>query len=85
MVIAIGMVIVIVGSTLEGSVSVATSSTKFSYAVKELGTLGGKDSIARAINNAGQVVGSSETSNGEYHPVLWDKGNKIDLVLLAVA
>jgi hypothetical protein len=50
MLIAIGMVIAIVGSTGGSSLSAATTTTKFPYTVKDLGTLGGKDSYANAIN-----------------------------------
>jgi probable HAF family extracellular repeat protein len=75
-----GMVIAIGGSTLGSFLSVGTASTQFSYEVKDLGTLNGYiSSYANAINNAGQVVGYSQTSNGNTHAVLWRKGNKIDL------
>lgn len=38
----------------------------------ELGTLGGHASAAiRGINNAGHIVGSSETPGGQTRPVLW--------------
>ncbi len=39
----------------------------------DLGTLGGYFSVAQAINDRGQVVGSSHTASGENHAVLWSK------------
>jgi probable HAF family extracellular repeat protein len=37
----------------------------------DLGTLGGNSSGANAINNRGQIVGSSTTTLGERHACLW--------------
>jgi probable HAF family extracellular repeat protein len=86
MLIAIAMVIAIVGSTLEGSVSAATTTTKFPYIVEELGTLGGTESTAYSINEAGQVVGASTTTISSIlpHAVLWNKDKKIDLGALTI-
>jgi len=50
-----------------------------SYAIANLGTLGGNFSSANAINNAGQVVGESETASGGSHAVLWQDGKPQDL------
>jgi len=36
-----------------------------------LGTLGGSTGSARAINDAGQIVGQAETDGGEIHAFLW--------------
>ena len=40
--------------------------------MRDLGTLGGDISYARAINAHGQVAGVSATAAGETHAFLWD-------------
>jgi probable HAF family extracellular repeat protein len=43
-----------------------------SYSMIDLGTLGGAGSYPAAINNSGQVVGTSETASGATHAFVWD-------------
>jgi probable HAF family extracellular repeat protein len=47
-----------------------------SYTIEDLGSIGGKDSHAYAINASGQVVGASQLADGtsHSHAVLWDPG-----------
>lgn len=45
----------------------------------DLGSLGGRETQGRDINDAGQVVGWSQTAAGQYHAFLWENGTMTDL------
>ena len=47
--------------------------------MKDLGTLGGTNSSAFAINDSGQVVGQASTSDGAQHAFLYQNEKMIDL------
>jgi probable HAF family extracellular repeat protein/YD repeat-containing protein len=49
----------------------------------DLGTLGGAETQGRDINDAGQIVGWSQTANGQRHAFLWENGAMVDLAPLA--
>jgi probable HAF family extracellular repeat protein len=49
------------------------------YSLIDLGTLGGERSLAYGLNNAGQVVGWSETNDGGEHAFLWNGSVLVDL------
>jgi probable HAF family extracellular repeat protein len=53
--------------------------------ITDLGTLGGRFSSARAINDNGVIVGRSDTAAGETHAVLWRNGAMTDLGTLGGA
>jgi probable HAF family extracellular repeat protein len=56
-----------------------TIATAAPYSITPLGTLGGPTSAAAAINNAGQIVGNSDTSSGPSHAFLCSGGTMLDL------
>jgi probable HAF family extracellular repeat protein len=57
--------------------------TAATYTIKDLGTLGGHRSQARAINKVGAIVGSSTLSSGAEHAFIYKAGVMRDLGALA--
>jgi probable HAF family extracellular repeat protein len=53
--------------------------------LRDLGTLGGEVSVARGINDHGQIVGDSTDSKGVTRAFRWDRGSMRDLGLPAAA
>ncbi len=47
--------------------------------ILDLGTLGGSYSVARDINDAGQIVGSADLREGQSHAYVWERGGMTDL------
>ena len=47
--------------------------------MRDLGTLGGQDSVGNAINRAGQITGSSDTASGATHAFIYAGGSMRDL------
>ena len=72
---AVGLVLCALGPQMPHTLSAQASS----YEVVNLGTLGGSRSSAYGINSRGQVVGVSETVDGDVHAFLWNDGTMIDL------
>ena len=61
-----------------GTAAVAEPPT-VRYAVTDLGTLGGAQTEANAINDHGEVAGEADTVKGELHAFLWRNGHIQDL------
>ena len=53
--------------------------------LQTLGTLGGSNSFANAINESNQIVGRAQTADGVYHGALWDNGSILDLGMTTAA
>jgi len=49
------------------------------FKVTDLGTLGGTESIATAINDSGEITGGATTAAGAYHAFLYANGSMKDL------
>lgn len=73
LVLAVGA-LVVPAATAASAVQVSAAPT-----LTSLGTLGGDVSYTVAVNDRGQVVGVSETADGEFHAFFWDDGVMIDL------
>jgi probable HAF family extracellular repeat protein len=61
-----------IGSLALSVALVSSAQASPIYSLTDLGTLGGQFSVATAINDAGQVVGVSQTGNGEAHATLFN-------------
>jgi probable HAF family extracellular repeat protein len=68
-----------------GASSGADGSSVARWTIRDLGTLGGKQSDAADVNSRGQIVGWAEIKmrtpygDGIRHAVLWQNGKTIDL------
>jgi probable HAF family extracellular repeat protein len=71
----------VVGSIASGSATHAFAYTGGVFA--DLGTLGGLNSFANAINDHGQVVGGASTLSGDSHAFLFSGGSLQDLGTLS--
>ena len=73
-VLAVGLLAVAVALFGVGLRSAETQTTAPEMQVQDLGHLGGGYSGATSINDSGQVVGVSSTSDGAKHAFLYDEG-----------
>ncbi len=80
----IAVVVVALAVGLAGVVAAwpRPSSTSAGWVVRDLGTLGGRESTAYGINEGGQVVGRSQVNGGVWRAFLWQKGKMVDLATL---
>lgn len=62
------------------SLMCATSTMAAGWTLADLGTLGGANSEASGLNDAGQVVGYAEGADGTPYPVIWTNGGATQLV-----
>jgi probable HAF family extracellular repeat protein len=60
--------------TASMNVVITQSSNVNGFEAIDLGTLGGSSAIARAVNDAGQVVGCSQTTSGRWQAFVWSDG-----------
>jgi len=56
-------------------ITTSQSADAITFSLTDIGTLGGNSSYASAINEYGQVVGSSTTADGQGRAFLWEKSS----------
>jgi probable HAF family extracellular repeat protein len=75
---------VLIGCVVAGAVvadAAPNASRPRAYSITDLGTLGGSQSFASAINNRGQIVGSTSLSgDASIHAFLYERGQMVDLL-----
>lgn len=71
--------VVTASDTAEAELITPVIDCLFTYDVIEIPTLGGTTSVAYAINDLGQVVGSAQASNGFNLAVMWNSGTITNL------
>jgi probable HAF family extracellular repeat protein len=62
-----------------GGSRASLTNAEEAWELTDLGTLGGPQSTALAINSLGQIVGYSSLANGERRAFLWENGVMTDL------
>jgi probable HAF family extracellular repeat protein len=73
------VVSLLAGVVLVGVSGAGSGSLQQRWVIRDLGTLGGQSSAALAINERGQVAGTSRTATGERHVFLWQDGRMADI------
>ena len=73
---------VAVAVVLVSAASGSAGSGQAGWVIRDLGTLGGRDSDAVAVNERGQIVGSSTTAAGETRAFVWQNGRMVGLPTL---
>lgn len=74
---AIAAAAVLAAALTVGTPAAAAGPT--GYRAVDLGTLGGEQSTAVAVNDLGHVVGNSQIADGSWHGYLWRHGTMTDL------
>lgn len=75
----LGVMVLLAGGSFGPPVVSSQPQPPITYNIIDLGTLGGFSSVALAINENGQVVGSADTPEGKRHAYLWENGVMTDL------
>src|SRR4051812_30493888 len=72
-------VVALVAAAGAGGASAHRLTGSTTYTIVDLGTLGGGSSSALALNDQGQVVGSSQRADSTTHAFVWQDGTMRDL------